>query len=44
MHKWLNVTYDCGVAFTAHPGSHSAAFTARAPYLVFDSTTRDEID
>jgi len=44
MHKWLNVPYDCGVAFTAHPDAHSAAFTARAPYLVFDSTTRDEID
>jgi glutamate/tyrosine decarboxylase-like PLP-dependent enzyme len=44
MHKWLNVPYDCGVAFTAHPESHSAAFTARAPYLVFDSSTRDEID
>ena len=44
MHKWLNVPYDCGVAFTAHPGSHSAAFSARAPYLVFDATTRDEID
>lgn len=44
MHKWLNVPYDCGVAFTAHPESHSGAFSARAPYLVFDSTTRDEID
>jgi glutamate/tyrosine decarboxylase-like PLP-dependent enzyme len=44
MHKWLNVPYDCGVAFTAHPESHSGAFTARAPYLVFDATTRDEID
>lgn len=44
MHKWLNVPYDCGVAFTAHPASHSAAFSARAPYLVFDATTRDELD
>jgi glutamate/tyrosine decarboxylase-like PLP-dependent enzyme len=44
MHKWLNVPYDCGVAFTAHPASHSGAFSARAPYLVFDGSTRDEID
>jgi glutamate/tyrosine decarboxylase-like PLP-dependent enzyme len=44
MHKWLNVPYDCGVAFTAHPESHSGAFSARAPYLVFDASTRDQID
>jgi glutamate/tyrosine decarboxylase-like PLP-dependent enzyme len=43
-HKWLNVPYDSGVAFTAHPESHSAAITARAAYLVFDSETRDELD
>jgi glutamate/tyrosine decarboxylase-like PLP-dependent enzyme len=44
MHKWLNVPYDCGVSFTAHPESHSGAFSARAPYLVFDATTREELD
>jgi glutamate/tyrosine decarboxylase-like PLP-dependent enzyme len=43
-HKWLNVPYDCGVAFTAHPESHSGAFSARAPYLVFDAETRDALD
>src|SRR5579885_12964 len=43
-HKWLNVPYDSGLVFTAHPGSHSAAFSARAAYLVFDSETRDQID
>lgn len=43
-HKWLNVPYDNGIAFTAHPESHSAAFSARAPYLVFDAETRDEVD
>jgi glutamate/tyrosine decarboxylase-like PLP-dependent enzyme len=43
-HKWLNVPYDCGVAFTVHPESHSGAFSARAPYLVFDAETRDELD
>ena len=43
-HKWLNVPYDCGVAFTAHPESHSGAFSARAPDLVADAETREQID
>jgi glutamate/tyrosine decarboxylase-like PLP-dependent enzyme len=43
-HKWLNVPYDNAVAFTAHPESHSGAFSARAAYLVFDAQTRDQID
>jgi glutamate/tyrosine decarboxylase-like PLP-dependent enzyme len=33
-HKWLNVPYDCGLAFCAHPESHRAAMTATADYLV----------
>ena len=43
-HKWLNVPYDSGLVFTAHPESHSGAFSQRAPYLVFDAETRDELD
>jgi glutamate/tyrosine decarboxylase-like PLP-dependent enzyme len=43
-HKWLNVPYDNGIAFTAHPDSHSGAFSARAPYLVFDAEMRDQLD
>jgi len=43
-HKWLNVPYDCGIAFTAHPDAHSGAFAARAAYLVVDSETREQID
>jgi glutamate/tyrosine decarboxylase-like PLP-dependent enzyme len=43
-HKWLNVPYDCGVAFTAHPGSHRAAFSAHAAYLLKGSDTRDQMD
>jgi glutamate/tyrosine decarboxylase-like PLP-dependent enzyme len=43
-HKWLNVPYDNGIAFTAHPESHSTAFSAKAPYLIFDAETRDELD
>jgi len=43
-HKWLNVPYDCGVAFTAHPDDRSAAFSTRAPYLVVGSETREALD
>jgi glutamate/tyrosine decarboxylase-like PLP-dependent enzyme len=43
-HKWLNVPYDCGIAFTAHPESHSGSFAARAAYLTADDTQREQID
>jgi glutamate/tyrosine decarboxylase-like PLP-dependent enzyme len=43
-HKWLNVPYDSGIAFTAHPESHSAAFSARAAYLVHDADKREQLD
>jgi glutamate/tyrosine decarboxylase-like PLP-dependent enzyme len=43
-HKWLNVPYDSGVVFTAHPESHSAAFSARAAYLATGSDTREAVD
>ncbi|UUV29066.1 aminotransferase class V-fold PLP-dependent enzyme [Amycolatopsis roodepoortensis] len=32
-HKWLNVPYDCGYAFCAHPDSHRAAMALTAAYL-----------
>jgi glutamate/tyrosine decarboxylase-like PLP-dependent enzyme len=32
-HKWLNVPYDCGVAFVRDPALLSRAFAAGAPYL-----------
>ena len=32
-HKWLNVPYDCGYAFVAHPQAHRASPTAHASYL-----------
>ncbi|MET9860888.1 aminotransferase class V-fold PLP-dependent enzyme [Streptomyces smyrnaeus] len=32
-HKWLNVPYDSGIAFCAHPDAHRAAMTLSADYL-----------
>ena len=46
-HKWLNVPYDSGLAFCAHPESHRAAMTAQAEYLIQDEggrKVRDQVD
>jgi glutamate/tyrosine decarboxylase-like PLP-dependent enzyme len=32
-HKWLNVPYDSGLVFVAHPEAHLAAFSTVAGYL-----------
>jgi glutamate/tyrosine decarboxylase-like PLP-dependent enzyme len=32
-HKWLNVPYDSGLVFTAHPAAHRAAMSLGAAYL-----------
>ncbi len=32
-HKWLNVTYDCGLAFVQRPGALRRTFAAVAGYL-----------
>lgn len=40
-HKWLNVPYDSGYAFCAHPDIHARALRYSAPYLVdADEATR----
>ncbi|MEJ7800608.1 MAG: pyridoxal-dependent decarboxylase [Ilumatobacter sp.] len=36
-HKWLNVTYDCGIAFVHSPGALRRTFSAVAGYLPPDS-------
>ncbi len=33
-HKWLNVPYDSGIAFCAHPEAQRAAMGVRASYLI----------
>jgi glutamate/tyrosine decarboxylase-like PLP-dependent enzyme len=44
-HKWLNVPYDSGLAFCAHPDAHRAAMRVTADYLVQpDDGRRDEVD
>jgi glutamate/tyrosine decarboxylase-like PLP-dependent enzyme len=32
-HKWLNVPYDCGLVFCAHPDAHIASMTMKASYF-----------
>jgi glutamate/tyrosine decarboxylase-like PLP-dependent enzyme len=43
-HKWLNVPYDCGYAFVAHPEHHRAAMEHRASYLIHADDVRDQLD
>ena len=35
-HKWLNVPYDCGIAFVRDREAHRAAMASTASYLVQD--------
>ena len=45
-HKWLNVPYDSGIAFCAHPDAHQAAMSVHAGYLVHADAggPRDQLD
>ena len=38
-HKWLNVTYDCGVVFCRNPKYLNAAMSSSATYLIGDRKT-----
>jgi glutamate/tyrosine decarboxylase-like PLP-dependent enzyme len=44
-HKWLNVPYDSGIAFCAHPEAHRAAMSVHASYLIHaQGGERDSMD
>jgi glutamate/tyrosine decarboxylase-like PLP-dependent enzyme len=44
-HKWLNVPYDCGLAFVAHLEAHRASMRLTADYLVAGTdAARDQMD
>ncbi len=43
-HKWLNTPYDCGMAITRDPESHSAAMRQTAAYLTSGGDIRDPMD
>jgi glutamate/tyrosine decarboxylase-like PLP-dependent enzyme len=43
-HKWLNTPYDCGMAITRDPVSHSAAMRMTAAYLTTGGPVRDPMD
>lgn len=43
-HKWLNVPYDCGYAFTAYPESHKRSLALHASYVTSAKQARDQMD
>jgi glutamate/tyrosine decarboxylase-like PLP-dependent enzyme len=43
-HKWLNVPYDSGIVFVAHPEAHRAAFATVAGYLTPGQTGERDPD
>jgi glutamate/tyrosine decarboxylase-like PLP-dependent enzyme len=44
-HKWLNVPFDSGLVFCAHPPAHRAAMGVRASYLIHGAEgERDALD
>jgi glutamate/tyrosine decarboxylase-like PLP-dependent enzyme len=45
VHKWLNVPYDSGLSFCAHPEAHRASMGIRASYLMHGHAgERDQLD
>ena len=43
-HKWLNVPFDCGYVFIAHPEAHKESMTVRASYFTASDDIRHQID
>ncbi len=40
-HKWLNVPYDSGIVFCAHPDAHRGAMSLSAAYILATAVERD---
>lgn len=43
-HKWLNVPFDCGLAFVRDRDAHRASMTISASYIEAQGRARDQID
>jgi len=43
-HKWLNLPFDCGFVFTAHPAAHRASFAQETSYSVPQEDLRNQKD
>jgi glutamate/tyrosine decarboxylase-like PLP-dependent enzyme len=43
-HKWLNVPYDSGFAFIAHPQAHRNAMSYAASYIATNDQVREQSD
>lgn len=43
-HKWLNVPYDSGFAFVAHPQAHRNAMSYEASYVAHNDLVREQKD
>ncbi len=43
-HKWLNVPFDCGLAFVRDRAAHRASMTVSASYIAAEKLARDQID
>jgi len=43
-HKWLNLPFDSGIVFVAHPGAHRAAFAQSASYSIPREELRNQKD
>jgi glutamate/tyrosine decarboxylase-like PLP-dependent enzyme len=43
-HKWLNLPYDNGFAFVAHPQAHRAAMSYEASYISHNDQVREQKD
>ncbi|GAB6847061.1 pyridoxal phosphate-dependent decarboxylase family protein [Paraburkholderia kururiensis] len=43
-HKWLNVPYDSGYAFVAHPDAHQRTMGYQASYISYNEQVREQKD